>query len=68
MKLILDERVAWLVNDMLSDNEARIPSFGFNSSLQIGRPSGAKTGTTTDFRDNWVMGYTPNLVVGSMGW
>jgi len=61
---VLDERVAWLINDMLSDNEARIPSFGANSSLQIGRVSGAKTGTTTDFRDNWVMGYTPNLVVG----
>ncbi|MEO1288403.1 MAG: transglycosylase domain-containing protein, partial [Chloroflexota bacterium] len=61
---VLDERVAWLITDMLSDNQARIPSFGLNSSLQIGRPAAAKTGTTTDFRDNWVMGYTPNLVVG----
>lgn len=61
---VLDERVAWLITDILSDNLARIPSFGANSSLQIGRPAGAKTGTTTDFRDNWVMGFTPNLVVG----
>lgn len=61
---VLDERVAWLISDILSDNEARIPSFGANSALQIGRPAAAKTGTTTDFRDNWVMGYTPNLVVG----
>ena len=61
---VLDERVAWLITDILSDNSARIPSFGANSSLQIGRPAGAKTGTTTDFRDNWVMGFTPNLVVG----
>jgi penicillin-binding protein 1C len=61
---VLDERVAWLISDILSDNEARIPSFGINSALQIGRPAAAKTGTTTDFRDNWVMGYTPNLVVG----
>lgn len=61
---ILDERVTWLITDMLSDNEARIPSFGSNSLLQIGRPAAAKTGTTTDFRDNWVMGYTPNLVLG----
>lgn len=61
---ILDERVAWLITDILSDNEARIPAFGPNSALQIGRPAAAKTGTTTDFRDNWVVGYTPNLVVG----
>lgn len=61
---VLDERVAWLISDILSDNNARIPAFGPASALQIGRPAAAKTGTTTDFRDNWTMGYTPNLVVG----
>jgi penicillin-binding protein 1C len=61
---VLDERLAYIITDMLSDNAARIPAFGANSALQIGRPAAAKTGTTTDFRDNWVVGYTPNLVVG----
>ncbi len=61
---VLDPRVAFLITDILSDNEARIPSFGPASSLNIGRPAAAKTGTTTDFRDNWTIGYTPNLVVG----
>ncbi|HLV36587.1 MAG TPA: transglycosylase domain-containing protein [Spirillospora sp.] len=61
---VLDERVAYLITDILSDPNARIPAFGTNSALDIGRPAAAKTGTTTDFRDNWVMGYTPNLVVG----
>lgn len=61
---VLDPRVAWLITDILSDNHARIPSFGEHSVLNIGRPAAAKTGTTTDFRDNWTMGYTPNLVVG----
>ncbi len=61
---VIDERVAWLITDILSDNEARIPSFGPHSALNIGRPAAAKTGTTTDFRDNWIVGYTPNLVVG----
>jgi membrane carboxypeptidase/penicillin-binding protein PbpC len=56
--------VAYLITDILSDPEARVPAFGRNSALDIGRPAAAKTGTTTDFRDNWVMGYTPNLVVG----
>jgi 1A family penicillin-binding protein len=61
---IVDPRVAFLITDILSDNEARIPSFGSASPLNIGRPAAAKTGTTTDFRDNWTLGYTPNLVVG----
>ena len=61
---VLDERVAYIITDILSDNEARMPSFGPNSVLNIGRPAAAKTGTTTNFRDNWVVGYTPNLVVG----
>lgn len=61
---VIDPRVAYLITDILSDNEARIPSFGPASALNIARPAAAKTGTTTDFRDNWTVGYTPNLVAG----
>ncbi len=61
---VLDERVAYLITDILSDNNARAATFGFNSILQIGRPAAVKTGTTTDYRDNWTMGYTPELVTG----
>jgi 1A family penicillin-binding protein len=61
---VIDPRVAYLISDILSDNDARLPSFGNHSALAIGRPAAAKTGTTTDFRDNWTVGYTPNLVVG----
>ncbi|MEL6149128.1 MAG: transglycosylase domain-containing protein [Chloroflexota bacterium] len=61
---VLDERVAFIVTDMLADDGARHRGFGANSLLNIGRPAAAKTGTTTDFRDNWVLGYTPELVVG----
>jgi len=62
---VLDERVAYLISDILSDNEARAATFGFNSVLQIGRPAAVKTGTTTDYRDNWTVGYTPELVAGA---
>lgn len=61
---VLDERIAFIITDILSDENARIPGFGRNSALSIGRPAAAKTGTTTDFRDNWVVGFTPNLVAG----
>lgn len=61
---VIDERVSYLITDILSDDAARIPGFGRNSALNIGQPAAAKTGTTTDFRDNWIVGYTPDLVVG----
>ncbi|MBX3083306.1 MAG: penicillin-binding protein 1C [Anaerolineae bacterium] len=62
---IIDPRVAYLITDILSDNNARLPAFGDHSALQIGYPAAAKTGTTTDFRDNWTMGFTPTVVVGT---
>jgi len=61
---VLDERVAWLISNILSDDEARQLGFGRNSILQIDRPAAVKTGTTSNFHDNWTVGYTPELVVG----
>ena len=61
---VLDARVAYLITDILSDDTARIPTFGEGSVLNLSRPAAVKTGTTTDFRDNWTVGYTPDLVVG----
>lgn len=61
---VLDERVAYLITDILSDDTARIPSFGEGSVLRLTRPAAVKTGTTYDFHDNWTVGYTPDLAVG----
>ncbi|MDY6875232.1 MAG: PBP1A family penicillin-binding protein [Chloroflexota bacterium] len=61
---VMDERVAYLITDILSDNLARAPTFGEGSALRLSRPAAAKTGTTTDWRDNWTVGYTPDLVTG----
>ena len=60
----IDPRVAWLISDILSDDSARTTSFGRNSILKIDRPAAVKTGTTTNFHDNWTIGYTPGLLVG----
>ena len=54
-----------LLNDILSDNEARAPLFGFNSSLYIkDYDTAAKTGTTQEYKDAWTIGYSPSLVCG----
>jgi penicillin-binding protein 1C len=55
---------AYLITSILSDNKARAPMFGENSVLRMPFDAAAKTGTTNDFRDNWTMGYSPDLAVG----
>ncbi len=61
---IIDSRVAWLISDILSDDRSRSTGFGINSVLKIDRTAAVKTGTTTNFHDNWTVGYTPDLLVG----
>ena len=54
----------WQIADILSDNTARTLSFGMNSALRFDYPVACKTGTSTDFRDNWTIGFTPEFTVG----
>jgi penicillin-binding protein 1C len=58
------QAACWLVADMLSDNAARALAFGMQSPLRFGFPVACKTGTSTDYRDNWAVGYTPEFTVG----
>jgi 1A family penicillin-binding protein len=60
----LDPQIAYLISDILADRYARMHAFGVNSVLDIDRPAAVKTGTTSDWRDNWTIGYTPQRVVG----
>ncbi|NLG28098.1 MAG: PBP1A family penicillin-binding protein [Chloroflexi bacterium] len=61
---VLDERVAWLLTDVLADNQARVPAFGQGSALELPFAAAVKTGTTSDWRDNWTVGYAASAVVG----
>lgn len=60
---LFDETSAYLVSDMLADNRARAASFGLQSYLAFPFPVACKTGTSSDYRDNWVVGYTPEFTV-----
>lgn len=63
---VLDENVAYMISDVLSDNKARTPLWGSNSLIYFpDRDVAAKSGSTNNLRDAWIMGYTPNLAVGA---
>lgn len=61
---VIPSDLAFLIDSILSDNVARTPEFGAHSVLNLPFQVAAKTGTTNDFRDNWTLGYTPDLAVG----
>lgn len=64
-KRVLSEQETFLINHVLSDNNARLLAFGPNSQLNIGgRPIAVKTGTTNNRLDNWTVGWTRNAIVG----
>ncbi len=65
---VLDQNIALQISDILSDNVARTPSFGASSALYFSNADVAvKTGTTNDYRDVWIVGYTPDIAVGAWG-
>lgn len=62
---VMSAEEAFLINHMLSDNVARIPAFGANSLLNTGKPIAVKTGTTNDQKDNWTVGWSQEIMVGT---
>lgn len=58
------EQHAFLLADILSDPVARIVGFGEVSALDNSLDAAVKTGTSSYFRDNWTLGFTPDRVVG----
>lgn len=61
---VTSAEVAYLVADMLADPEARAAGFGSGSVLDTPVRAAVKTGTSSEFRDNWTLGFTPSRVVG----
>lgn len=62
---VLTRNTALTISDVLSDETARVPTFGSRSALYIGgRDVAVKTGTTNSNKDAWIVGYTPSIAVG----
>ncbi len=61
---VIDDGIAYIMSDILSDNQARVQAFGPGSQLEInGYRAAVKTGTTDQKKDNWTIGYTPEFLV-----
>jgi len=61
---VLSPEHAYLLSDILSDPDARIPGFGGVTPFDVPFPAAVKTGTSTGFRDTWTLGFTPNIAIG----
>ena len=62
-KEVMSTQASYLISNMLSDSDARAPTFGGSLSVP-GKSAAVKTGTTDDSRDAWTIGYTPQITVG----
>lgn len=63
---VLDEEIAYLITDVLSDSRARTATYGTNQShIDVaGLTHAVKTGTTDLARDGWMMGYSTDIAAG----
>ena len=62
---VIDPQVARKIDSILSDNDARVPIFGPRNKLFIpGKIVAAKTGTTSEFKDAWTVGFSPYIATG----
>jgi penicillin-binding protein 1C len=61
---VISPQVAFIISDILSDNNARARTFGTDSVLATRFWSAVKTGTSKDMRDNWALGYSQHYTVG----
>lgn len=59
---LLEDKLAYLINDVLADQETRWSTLGEENALALARPSAVVSGVTADGVDHWTVGYTPQVV------
>lgn len=62
---VIEPEEAFLINNILSDNNARAMAFGTGSLLNVSPNVAVKTGTTNDQKDNWAIGWSQEVIVGA---
>ncbi len=63
---VIDQGVARQMANIMSDNQARVPSYNINNPLAFSDYDvAAKTGTTNESRDAWTVGYSPTIAVAA---
>lgn len=60
---LLEDNLAYLINDVLSDQDTRWSTLGRENALALARPGAVVNGVTADRADDWTVGYTPQYVV-----
>lgn len=61
---VLSSESAWLISHILSEYKYKVPAFGANSPVHFPFPVAVKTGTSKDFRDNFIVAYTSSFTIG----
>lgn len=61
---VMEESAAYLVTDILSNSNLRLRAFGINNPLLFPYPISIKTGTSNNWKDNWVIGYNKDFTLG----
>ncbi len=62
-KQVIDKQAVRNLNSVLTDFVAREPAYGRNSFYFRGQLVAVKTGTTNDYKDVWIDGYTPKVTL-----
>ena len=60
---VFSEVSSFLTTSILSDETMRIQAFGVDNPLMVGFPMAIKTGTSSDWKDSWTVGYTADYTV-----